>query len=89
MGLSRVLRLLRVASERTVVTIVLWGTMLVPWWWLVQWEEAGRKEAARSGTFIEPGVLTISLPFWLLIVAYYLARPVVRRLEAFWGRLGW
>jgi hypothetical protein len=80
---------MRVGIERVVVTLLLWATSLVPWWWLMQWTEAGRKEAARSGIFIDPGELTISLPFWLLIVAYYVARPVVARLERFWERRGW
>ena len=60
--------------------------MRVLWWFLVTWIEEGRKAAARVGTFIEPSEVIVSLPFWLLIVAYYLAGSIVGRLERYWSK---
>ena len=78
------------AAVRALATLVLWLAMLAPWQSLVIWIEAGRKAAAMKGTMIEPDFgFLISLPFWLLILACYLAAHIVRRLERLWERGGW
>jgi hypothetical protein len=67
------MRRLRVWCETVPVTIVVWSGMVLAWWWLLDRDEASRRALARSGVNVEPSGLLNSLPFWLLIVAYYLA----------------
>jgi hypothetical protein len=55
----------------------------------VRWTVDGLVEACDRGIFIEPSDLVVALPTFLLIVAWYLADPIVTRLEQFWSRRGW
>jgi hypothetical protein len=65
---------------RLVVTQVLWLPMLVLWRWLMAWQAAALNAAHARGVMVEPGDLIVSLPIWFLIVAWYTAGPIARRL---------
>ena len=85
---ARSLRLTRYGVEVLVVTVALWIPMSV-----VAWIVVGRIAALipppPPGVHSGPSEFPFVVLFVLLAVANHLSTPIVKRIDAFWARLGW
>jgi hypothetical protein len=82
------LRWVRALIERLAVTIVLWLPMMATWLWLLGWYTKWIDAGHAQGRDGPPGELMMSLPLWLLVIAWYLAGALLRRLERLWTPRG-